>query len=44
MTVECKYCDTEDKIDNFHEDKFTKEHYHEDCRPSRPKKGKRKNA
>ena len=29
----CKYCGGYDKMDNMHQDIYTKEYYHEDCRP-----------
>jgi len=29
----CKYCNKMDKVANMHCDKYTKEYYHEACRP-----------
>ena len=31
--TKCKYCGEVDAEENMHQDRFTKEFYHEDCRP-----------
>ena len=30
----CKYCGKRDDAENMHQDKYTKEFYHDRCRPS----------